>query len=84
MVGEKIESTVPVVTNPASVCCKSVHPNFRKGTSALHPGFLEFLPESGNMEEEAREEKITYSLESELKVLGYNEQEVIGTKKDPA
>lgn len=84
-VGKKVEGGAKFVTNAASVCCKTQKPNSKHGTSALHPGFLEFgIPSSGELEVEKSAETVTGGTEGEVKVLGYNEQELINTKKDPA
>jgi len=84
-VSKKVGGGAKFITNPASVCCKNQKPNSKKGTSALHPGFLEFgIPSSGELEVEGSGETVSGGTEGEVKVLGYNEQELINTKKDPA
>jgi hypothetical protein len=81
----KVEGGAKYVTNPASICCKSWHPASKRGTSALHPGFFEFANyTAGELEVEGSAETVSAPVEGELKVLGFNEQELIGTKKDPA
>jgi hypothetical protein len=52
-------------------------PSFRHGTSALHPGFLEYDAGAGSLENEGSKGSVLGKLEGELKVLGYDEQELI-------
>lgn len=59
---------------------KGQRPAVKHGTSALHPGFVEFGPGSGELEVEGSEAAITGKTEGEVKTLGYNEQELINAK----
>jgi hypothetical protein len=59
---------------------KGQRPNSKSGTSALHPGFLEFDSGSGELEVEGSAGTITGKTEGVVKVLGYNAQELIVTK----
>jgi hypothetical protein len=52
-------------------------PIFRHGTSALHPGFVEFDAGAGTLEREGSKGGVLAKLEGEVKVLGYDEQELI-------
>ncbi len=53
----------------------------KKGTSAKSPGFFEFDAGSGNLEKfEGPGESLTVKLEGEVKILGYEEQELINRK----
>jgi hypothetical protein len=59
---------------------KGQRPKVVKGTSALHPGFVEFGPGSGELEVVGSAETITGKTEGEVKTLGYEEQELINAK----
>jgi hypothetical protein len=78
--GGKLEGGTKFLTNEASACCKAWTPAERHGTSALHTGFLEFAPGSGELEAEGSKEAVTAKTEGELKILGFSEQELINTK----
>ena len=78
--GGKVEGGTKFLTNEASVCCKAWAPADRHGTSALHAGFLEFDPGSGELEAEGSKEAVKAKTEGEVKLIGYAEQEVINTK----
>jgi alpha-tubulin suppressor-like RCC1 family protein len=52
-------------------------PSFHRGTSALHPGFLEYDPGAGSLEKEGSKGAVLAKIEGEVKVLGYDEQELI-------
>ncbi|HEV2923905.1 MAG TPA: hypothetical protein VGW98_07715 [Solirubrobacteraceae bacterium] len=71
---------IKFVTNATSKCCKALSPIFRHGTSATHPGFLEYGAGSGQLEVEGSKETITVRVEGEVKVLGFAEQELISVK----
>jgi hypothetical protein len=75
--GGTVESAIGFVTNPGSACCKALQPMFKHGTSALHPGFVEFDPASGEVEVEGSVGAIRAKVEGELKYLGFTEQEII-------
>jgi hypothetical protein len=55
----------------------SLKPHGNKGTSGLHPGFLEFDGSSGELEQEGSGGTITAKLEGVDKILGFNAQELI-------
>jgi hypothetical protein len=57
----------------------SDRPRFRHGTSALHPGFVEFDANASTLIVEATP-KVTASIEGEIKSMGYNEQELFNVK----
>lgn len=57
---------------------KGQRPNEKAGSSALHPGFLEFGEGSGELEVEGSAGTITGKTEGTVKALGYNAQELIG------
>jgi hypothetical protein len=52
-------------------------PSARHGTSALHPGFVEYDAGAGTLEKEGSKGGALGKLEGEVKVLGYDEQELI-------
>jgi hypothetical protein len=56
------------------------HPVFHTGTSALHPGFLEFDPGAGALEREGSKGGVLAKIEGEVKILGYDEEELINVK----
>ena len=62
----------------------SYAPNVHKGTSATHPSFLEWDAKAGSLtKENAKKElepSITAKVEGEVKILGYEEQELVATK----
>jgi hypothetical protein len=58
----------------------SDQPSFRKGTSPLHPSYLEFDVASGELEEEGSLGTIMGKTEGELKTLGFGEQELINVR----
>jgi len=58
----------------------SNEPAVHQGTSALHPGFIEFDPGSGELELEPEGSKVKGKTEGEARTIGYEEQELIGTK----
>jgi hypothetical protein len=78
--GGKVEGGTKFLTNEASVCCKAWAPTDRHGTSALHPGLLEFDAGSGELEAEGSKEAVKAKTEGDVKLLGYAEQELIDTK----
>jgi hypothetical protein len=78
--GGKVEGGTKFLTNEASVCCKAWTPADRHGISALHAGFLEFDPGSGELEAEGSKEAVKAKTEGEVKIIGYTEQEAINTK----
>jgi hypothetical protein len=59
---------------------KGQRPKAVKGTSALHPGFLEFGVGSGELEVVGSSNTVSGKTEGEVKVLGYEEQELINSK----
>jgi hypothetical protein len=59
---------------------KGQRPKSVKGSSALHPGFLEFGAGSGELEVVGSGNTVSGKTEGEVKVLGYEEQELINTK----
>jgi hypothetical protein len=69
------------VTNPAFEECEAQAPDIRSGTSALHPGFLEF-GDAGTkyLEVQGSTCLAKGKTEGEVKELGYNEQELINVK----
>jgi Right handed beta helix region len=71
--GAKEESSEKFSGTPAPIS--------HKGTSALHPSFLEFDTESGNLLKEGAA-TVSAKLSGSFKVLGYLGQELISTK-DP-
>jgi hypothetical protein len=79
--GEVETQKVPFVTNPAFPKCEAQAPNEKTGTSAAHPGFLEFESE-GTKELEIPGSSCTLigTTVGEVKTLGYNEQELINVK----
>jgi hypothetical protein len=79
---EKKEATneIKFVSNGGSKCCEGQSPIVKHGTSALHPGFLEFDVGSGELEEEGSAEAGTVKTEGELRTHGYEEQELINVK----
>jgi hypothetical protein len=52
-------------------------PSARHGTSALHPGLVEYDAGAGTLEQEGSKGGALGKLEGEVKVLGYDEQELI-------
>jgi len=58
----------------------SFAPTSRRGTSALHPGFFEFAAGSSTLEAEGSLGTVQAKIEGEVKVLGFEEQELIATK----
>jgi len=59
---------------------KGQRPKGVKGTSALHPGFLEFDSESGELEVEGSLGTTRGKTEGAVKTLGYNAQELTSVK----
>jgi hypothetical protein len=55
----------------------AVAPSAKHGTSSLHPGSVEYDAGAGSLEKEASKGGVLGKLEGEVKVLGYNEQELI-------
>jgi hypothetical protein len=55
-------------------------PKVEHGTSAAHPGFLEFGQAAGRLEQEGSGGLILGETEGKLKVLGYKEQELISAE----
>ena len=55
-------------------------PSFLKGTMALHPGRLKFGAGSGTLEAEGSAGSILARTEGEVKILGFDEQDLIGVK----
>ncbi|HEV2924253.1 MAG TPA: hypothetical protein VGW98_09490, partial [Solirubrobacteraceae bacterium] len=82
-VGEKLEGGTALDSNESSSCCKGLTPASRYGPTALHPGFFEYGLGSGELEILGSNEANAFAAEGDLKVLGYDEQELINTKKDP-
>jgi hypothetical protein len=82
--GGKVESGSKFVSSEATVCCKGLMPVSKHGNSALHPGFFEYAAGSGQLTADPNGEGFLVAPEGELNVLGYDEQQVINTKKDPA
>jgi hypothetical protein len=68
----KVVSTVPFVGETKPIC--------RHGTSALHPGFLEFDAGSGELEVEGSAGTVTARIEGEVKILGWHASELINCK----
>jgi hypothetical protein len=58
----------------------SYQPTLFNGVSATLPSFAEFDPESGNLEKEGSKGAVQEKLEGELKLLGYEAQEVVTGK----
>jgi len=58
----------------------SYAPTVHRGTSATHPTFLEFGATSGALEAEGSAGAVQARVEGELKVLGYEEQELIAAR----
>ena len=79
-VGEKVEGGVKFTTRAGSKCCEGQAPVFKRGTSALHPSFLEYGLGSGELEAEGSAETVTGKIEGEVKIPGYDEQELINAK----
>jgi hypothetical protein len=52
-------------------------PTAKHGTSSLHPGFVEYDAGAGTLEKEGSKGTVLDKLEGEVKVLGYDEQELI-------
>jgi hypothetical protein len=77
LVGGKLEGGLQFVTGAGQ---KGLRPTYRSGTSALHPGFLEFGEGSGELEWEGSGGTVTRKAEGAVKMLGYNAQELIGVK----
>ncbi|HEV2923904.1 MAG TPA: hypothetical protein VGW98_07710 [Solirubrobacteraceae bacterium] len=61
----------------------SLKPRVVHGSSALHPGFEEFDPGSGELEVEGSKGAVTSKGEGEDKMLGFTEQELINAKPGP-
>jgi hypothetical protein len=80
VLGGKVESGTKFVTNEASACCKALMPVTGHGTSTTHPGFFEFGAGSGELEKEGSAEATKDTVESELKYVGFGEQDLINTK----
>jgi len=59
---------------------KGQRPKAVEGTEALHPGFVEFDAESGELELEGSAGKVRGKTEGAVKTLGYNAQELIAVK----
>jgi hypothetical protein len=74
LVGEKIESGSRFVTGAAE---KGLRPTSKNGTSALHPGFVEFAEGSGELEVEGSGGTVTRRAEGAIKMLGFDAQELI-------
>lgn len=68
------------ITRAASTCCKASTPKTETGTSAGHPGFLEFGAAAGKLEQEGSVETIQGETEGKVKTLGYKEAELINTE----
>jgi hypothetical protein len=68
------------ITRGASTCCKASTPKSETGTSANHPGFAEFGPTAGKLEQEGSIETIQGETEGKVKALGYKEAELINTE----
>ena len=76
---EKIEKEIKFDIGTEPTKEKGQRPSSHNGTSALHPGFLEFGSGSGELEVVGSKETITGKTEGEVKLLGYEEQELIST-----
>jgi hypothetical protein len=76
----KIEKEVKFDIGTEPVKEKGQRPSVHKGASALHPGFVEFGPGSGELEVVGSKESVTGKTEGEVKTLGYEEQELINAK----
>jgi hypothetical protein len=74
---EKIEKEIKFDIGSEPTKEKGQRPVSHNGTSALHPGFLEFGSGSGELEVVGSKETITGKTEGEVKILGYEEQELI-------
>jgi hypothetical protein len=55
-------------------------PKVERGTSAAHPGFLEFGPKAGLLEQEGSFDTVQAETEGKVKVLGYKEAELINVE----
>jgi len=77
--GEKIEKEVKFDIGTEPTKEKGQRPVAHNGTSALHPGFLEFGSGSGELEVVGSKETISGKTEGEVKLLGFEEQELIST-----
>ena len=55
-------------------------PSFHSATSASHPGFLEFDAGSGTLEREGSSGGVLGKIEGALKMLGFEEEQLISTK----
>jgi hypothetical protein len=55
-------------------------PTFFHGTSALHPGFLQFALGSSSLEKEGSKGAVQAEIEGDLKLFGYDSQELINVK----
>jgi hypothetical protein len=55
-------------------------PKVEPGTSASHPGFLEFGPAAGLLEQEGSQGSVQAETEGKMKVLGYKEAELISVE----
>jgi len=74
--GETKLASIPFVIPSGE---KGQRPKAVAGSSALHPGFLEFGEGSGELEVEGSADTISGKTEGTVKTLGYNAQELIGT-----
>jgi hypothetical protein len=68
------------VPNARNIFIGSTTPKPENGTSAAHPGFLEFGPGAGKFEQEGSAGTITAETEGKMKVLGYKEAELINVE----
>jgi hypothetical protein len=75
--GEIKIASIPFVIGATE---KGQRPKAVSGTSALHPGFLEFGEGSGELEVEGSGGTITGKTEGIGKTLGYNAQELLNVK----
>ena len=66
--------------NAKNVFIGSPTPKVEQGTSGLHPGFLEFGPAAGKLEQEGSQGTIQAETVGKLKTLGYKEQELISVE----
>jgi len=73
----KVEKSTKFKTQEGEA--KGQRPQSKHGTSALHPGFLEFAAGAGELGAEGTGGTISGKTEGEVKTVGYNEQELLNT-----
>jgi hypothetical protein len=80
--GEQDDPFAFVTNQKAGSKCEALGPTVKTGSSASHPGFLEFAEGSKELEIPLTEEtcELVGKTEGEVKQVGYSEQELVNVK----